>query len=296
VIAGFIDENRELGVEPICRALQVAPSTYYARKARPASARTIRDAMLVSVLTTLWTANYKVYGVRKLWRAAQRTGHDVGRDQVARLMKLAGIEGLRKGKKHRTTRPDPGQPRHPDLVHRSFGADAPDRLWVTDITYVPTWSGFAYACFITDAFSRMIVGWRVAAHMRTDMVLDALEMAAWRRGNLLEGLIAHSDAGSQGGCHRSSQHLDVGGVTCPESAGSSGSRGQCAARSVHQDGRRGGSAISDSGPGSRSPRAVRVRTPPSPWEWHPRLAPGGSERLVGCDHSASSRRPAVTCP
>jgi len=197
VIAGFIDENRELGVEPICRALQVAPSTYYARKARPASARTIRDAMLVSVLTTLWTANYKVYGVRKLWRAAQRTGHDVGRDQVARLMKLAGIEGLRKGKKHRTTRPDPGQPRHPDLVHRSFGADAPDRLWVTDITYVPTWSGFAYACFITDAFSRMIVGWRVAAHMRTDMVLDALEMAAWRRGNILEGLIAHSDAGSQ---------------------------------------------------------------------------------------------------
>jgi len=194
----FIDENRvELGVEPICKALQVAPSTYYAHKSRPPSPRAVRDAVLVAVLTTLWTTNYKVYGVRKLWRAAQRAGHDVGRDQVARLMKLAGIEGLRKGKNHRTTRPDPGQPRHPDLVHRSFGADAPNRLWVTDITYVPTWAGFAYACFITDAFSRMIVGWRVAAHMRTDMVLDALEMAAWRRGNILEGLIAHSDAGSQ---------------------------------------------------------------------------------------------------
>lgn len=111
----------------------MAPSTYYARKARPASPRAIRDAMLVSVLTTLWSANYRVYGVRKLWRAAQRAGHDVGRDQVARLMGIAGIEGLRKGKKLRTTRPDTGQPRHPDLVHRSFGAEAPDRLWVTDI-------------------------------------------------------------------------------------------------------------------------------------------------------------------
>ena len=197
VIVGFIDDNRELGVEPICKALQVAPSTYYAHKARPPSPRAIRDAMLVTVLTTLWSANYKVYGVRKLWRAAQRAGHDLGRDQVARLMKVAGIEGLRRGKKHRTTRSDPGQPRHPDLVHRSFVADAPDRLWVSDITYVPTWSGFAYACFITDAFSKMIVGWRVAAHMKTDMVLDALAMAAWRRGTVLEGLIAHSDAGSQ---------------------------------------------------------------------------------------------------
>jgi putative transposase len=117
--------------QPICRVLQVAPSTYYARRTRPPSTGTMRDALLVAALTTLWSANYKVYGVRKLWRAAQRAGHDVGRDQVARLMGFAGIEGLRRGKKHRTTRPDPGQPRHPDLVHRSFGAGAPDHLWVT---------------------------------------------------------------------------------------------------------------------------------------------------------------------
>jgi putative transposase len=194
----FIDENRaEFGVEPICTVLQVAPSTYYAHKARPPSPRAVRDAVLVTVLTAIWTTNYRVYGVRKLWRAAQRAGHDLGRDQEGRLMKSAGIEGLRRGKKHRTTRPDAGQPRHPDLVERSFGAAAPDRLWVSDLTYVPTWSGFAYVCFITDAFSRMIVGWRVAAHMRTDMVLDALAMAAWRRGTLLDGLVAHSDAGSQ---------------------------------------------------------------------------------------------------
>ena len=213
VIVGFIDENRALGVEPICKALQVAPSTYYARKVRQPSARRVRDAMLVAVLTTLWSANYRVYGVRKLWRAAQRAGHDVGRDQVARLMKTAGIEGLRRGKKHRTTRPGAGQPRHPDLVHRSFGADVPDRLWVSDITYVPTWSGFAYVCFITDAFSRMIVGWRVAAHMRTEMVLDALEMAAWRRGTLLDGLVAHSDAGSQFTSLRYGERLaDLGAV------------------------------------------------------------------------------------
>jgi putative transposase len=179
----FIDENRdELGVGPICRVLQVAPSTYYAKKARPPAARALRDAVLIPVLVALWSANYRVYGARKLWRAAQRAGHDVGRDQVARLMKRAGIEGLHRGRKRRTTRPDPASPRHPDLVERHFVADASNRLWVSDLTYVPTWSGFAYVCFITDAFSRMIVGWRVAAHMRTDMVLDALEMARWHRG------------------------------------------------------------------------------------------------------------------
>ena len=112
-------------------------------------------------------------------------------------MGAAGIEGRRKGAKRRTTRRDPAAARHPDLVERDFSADAPNRLWVTDLTYVATWEGFAYVCFIVDAFSRTIVGWRVATHMRTDMVLDALEMARWRRGTLLEGLIAHSDAGSQ---------------------------------------------------------------------------------------------------
>jgi putative transposase len=198
VIVDFIDANRdELGVEPICKELQVAPSTYYAAKSRPLSARAVRDALLIPILVTLWKDNFKVYGVRKLWRAARRAGHDVGRDQVARLMGAAGIEGRRKGKKRRTTKPDPAAERHPDLVERDFSADRPNALWVSDLTYVATWSGFAYVYFITDAFSRMIVGWRVATHMRTDMVLDALEMARWKRGTVLEGLVSHTDAGSQ---------------------------------------------------------------------------------------------------
>jgi putative transposase len=158
----------------------VAPSTYYAAKARPLSARAVRDAVLVPALVGIWNANYRVDGVRKLWRAAQRAGHDIGRDQVARLLDLAGLEGLRGGKKSKTTKVDPAASRHPDLVERAFVAEAPNRLWVSDLTYVATWSGFAYVYFITDAFSRMIVGWRVASHMKTDMVLDALEMARWR--------------------------------------------------------------------------------------------------------------------
>jgi putative transposase len=198
VIVDFIEENRdEFGVEPICSDLQVAPSTYYAARKRPPSARALRDAYLIPILVGLWTSNFKVYGVRKLWKAAGRAGHDLGRDQVARLMGQAGIEGLVRGKKRKTTRPDTGATRHPDLVKRVFSAERPNALWVSDLTYVATWSGFAYVYFITDAYSRMIVGWRVASHMRTDMVLDALEMARWRRDATLEGLISHTDAGSQ---------------------------------------------------------------------------------------------------
>ena len=165
----FIDENRaELGVEPICRTLQVAPSTYYAAKSRPPSGRSLRDAVLVPLLLALWTANYSVYGAHKLWKAAQRAGYDVGRDQVARLMRLAGMKGARRGRRVVTTRPDKEAARAPDLVKRHFVATRPNALWVTDLTYVATWSGVAYVCFIVDAFSRMVVGWRVAAHMRTE--------------------------------------------------------------------------------------------------------------------------------
>jgi putative transposase len=202
------------GVEPVCTVLrsagvQAAPSTYYEVKARTPSARAQRDAFLGPVLRTLWEDNYRVYGVRKLWKAARRAGHDVGRDQVGRLMRAAGLEGVRRGKRVRTTKADPTAPRHPDLVKREFTAIAPNQLWVTDLTFVPTWAGVAYVCFITDAFSRMIVGWRVASHMRTTMVLDAIEMARWSRGNTLSSLRCHSDAGSQGGFNWSSQHRVV---------------------------------------------------------------------------------------
>jgi putative transposase len=201
LIVSFIDEHRGAhGVEPICSALQVAPSTYYAARKREQqpSARALRDAVLIPLLTALWVANRKVYGAHKLWKAARRAGHDLGRDQVARLMRAAGICGVTRRRSVRTTRRDPDAPRSPDLVQRVFSADRPNALWVTDLTYVPTRTGMAYVCFITDAFSRMIVGWRVAGHMRTDMVLDALEMARRSRGaGRLTGLVTHSDAGSQ---------------------------------------------------------------------------------------------------
>jgi putative transposase len=177
--------------------VSVAPSTYYAAKKRQPSARARRDAQMIPVVRQLWEDNYRVYGARKLWKAAHRGGYDIGRDQVARLMRAAGIAGVRRGKRVRTTRPDPAAPRHPDLVGRDFTATAPNQLWVTDLTYVPSWAGVAYVCFITDAYSRMIVGWRVAPHMRTTMVLDAIEMARWSRGITLAGLRCHSDAGSQ---------------------------------------------------------------------------------------------------
>jgi len=218
VIVDYIDEHRdEFGVESICKVLsghgcKIAPSTYYAAKKRELapSARALRDAVMMQILMVLWVSNRKVYGAHKLWKAAQRAGHDVGRDQVARLMHSMGIEGIsRRRRKVFTTVRDPDGLRAPDLVNRNFTADRPDALWVTDLTYVPTRTGMAYVCFIVDAFSRRIVGWRVAAHMRTDMVLDALEMARRSRGNRrLIGLVTHSDAGSQFTSVRFTERLD----------------------------------------------------------------------------------------
>lgn len=200
----------------------MAPSSYYAAKSRPPSPRAERDAELRPVLRTLWEENYRVYGARKLWKAARRAGHDVGRDQVARLMRLEGIAGAVRTKRVRTTRPEPAAPRHPDLVGRDFTATAPNRLWVTDLTYVPTWAGIAYVCFIIDAFSRTIVGWRVASHMRTTMVLDALEMARWSRGTHLAGLRCHSDAGSQFTSVRYGERLaEIGAVPSTGTVGDS---------------------------------------------------------------------------
>lgn len=213
-MVGFIDDNRsDFGVEPICSTLQVAPSTYYDNKKRPLSARALRDAAMMPILLVLWVANRKVYGAHKLWKAARRAGHDIGRDQTARLMRQLDIRGVSRRRRVRTTVPDDKAQRPPDLVERDFTAEAPNRLWVTDLTFVPTWQGVAYVCFIVDAFSRRIVGWRVAAHMRTGMVLDALEMARWSRGTRLEGLVAHSDAGSQFTSVRYGERLaEVGAV------------------------------------------------------------------------------------
>jgi putative transposase len=192
----FIDAHRDrFGVEPICRALQVAPSSYYAARGRPPSARALRDTELKAAITRVYKENFEVDGAEKLWRQLGREGIQVGRDRVARLMRQLGIRGVVRGKPRRTTTPAEADQRPADLVNRQFTAREPNRLWVADLTYVATWAGFCYAAFVIDAYSRLIVGWRVAGHLRAELALDALEMAIWaRQGAELDSLVHHSDA------------------------------------------------------------------------------------------------------
>lgn len=187
------------GVEPICRVLQVPASTYYARKRRPPSARAVRDAVLLQRIRAVHQANYGVYGTRRVWKQLGRDGIQVARCTVQRLMRADGLQGVRRGGKRRTTISEPAGARPPDLVNRQFVAAGPNQLWLADLTYVRTWEGWVYVAFVLDAFSRMIVGWQLASHLRTDLPLDALEMALWRRqGRLGRGeLLHHSDAGCQ---------------------------------------------------------------------------------------------------
>src|SRR5215213_1487569 len=225
MIVDYIDSHREsFGVEPICAVLaeagiSIAPSTFYARRQARLTDVELDEAYMANQLRSLWQDNWGVYGARKLWHAARRAGHDLGRDQVARLMRLAGIAGTVRGR-HRTmtTQHDQTAPRHPDLVKRGWHAPTGvDQLWVADFSYVWTLAGFVYVAFVVDVFSRRILGWRVTTTRHTAMVTDALRQALQvrRRGEhewLTAGLIHHSDAGSQGGFNRSSQHLDRGGA------------------------------------------------------------------------------------
>ena len=176
--------------------LQFAPSAYYAARDRPLSARSVRDAELTVEIRRVFDDNFGVYGVDKLWRQLRREGFDVGRDQVARLMRAMGLRGAARGKTKRTTVADRRTERPADLVKRNFTAPAPNRLWVADITYVWTTRGFCYVAFVVDVFSRMIVGWRVSLSLRADLALDALEMAIWSRHSV-EGVVHHSDRGVQ---------------------------------------------------------------------------------------------------
>jgi putative transposase len=198
-MTAFITARRErFGVEPICKALQVAPSTYYAAVSRQPSARAVRDEELKAEISRVHQSNFGVYGVRKVWRQMLREEVPVGRDRVARLMTDVGLVGVTRGRAKRTTIPAQVQQRPGDLVERQFTAPAPNRLWVADLTYVATWSGFCYVAFVLDAFSHRIVGWRVAAFLHAELALDALEMAIWtRRGVSLDGLVHHSDRGVQ---------------------------------------------------------------------------------------------------
>ena len=195
----LIDAHRDRwGVEPICQALEVAPSTYYAATSRPTSARRLRDEELKVEIVRVHEENFGVYGVEKIWRQLNREGIRVGRDRVARLMRELNLEGAVRGKRKRTTVASELDERPADLVDRNFRAPAPNRLWVADLSYVSTWSGFVFVAFIVDAFSRSIVGWRVSDSLHAELALDALEMALWARGNKeTEGLVHHSDRGVQ---------------------------------------------------------------------------------------------------
>jgi putative transposase len=219
----YIDAHRDrFGVEPICRTLQVAPSSYYAARRRPPSARERSDAQLTPKILKVFNDNYRVYGARKLWRQLHREGVRVGRDRVARLMRTLGITGVVRGKTRRTTIADPAATRAPDLVNRQFTATRPNQLWVSDFTYVASWSGTVYVAVVIDVFSRLIVGWRAATTMRTELVLDALEMAIWRRASVLDGLICHSDAGSQYTSIRYTERLaEIGAAPSVGSVGDS---------------------------------------------------------------------------
>jgi putative transposase len=208
VVVAFVDDQRDrFGVEPICAALtrhgvQIAPSTYYAAKARPPSRRARRDAeLLVEIRRVHGVVGKGLYGARKVWHQLRRDGVEVARCTVERLMRADGLVGVSRGQKRvRTTVRDDTAPRPPDLVNRDFSASRPNQLWLVDFTYVPTWSGMAFTAFVSDAFSRRIVGWRTATRMLTDLPLDALEMALWIRdgsGQDVTGVIHHSDAGSQ---------------------------------------------------------------------------------------------------
>jgi putative transposase len=222
-MTAFIDDHRErFGVEPICDTLQIAPSTYFAAKSRPMSARAQSDAALKPELERIHRENFGVYGIEKLWRQAQREGLDVGRDRTARLMRGLGIRGVVRGKGKRTTLPAPETERPEDLVQRQFTATAPNQTWVADITYVWTWAGFCYVAFIIDVFSRRIVGWRVSTSLSAALVLDALEMAIWSRGEDLTGLVHHSDRGVQYLSIKYTERLaEVGAITSVGSRGDS---------------------------------------------------------------------------
>jgi transposase InsO family protein len=217
MMVSFIDEQRNShGVEPICKELPIAPSTYYEHKARETDPERLppmvkRDQELSVEIERVWEDNFRVYGARKVWRQLQREDFEVARCTVERLMKRLGIQGVIRGAKRWTTVPDETLPQPADHVKRQFVATRPNQMWVADISFVATWSGFVYVAFIIDVFARWIVGWRVSRSLRTDLVLDALEQALWSRQET-DGLIHHSDRGSQYLSIRYTERLAEAGI------------------------------------------------------------------------------------
>jgi putative transposase len=221
----FIQAHQaQWGVEPICRVLQIAPSSYYAAVRRPPSARRQRDAVLRVAIRRAWDAHRQVYGADKVWAQLNREGTRVARCTVERLMRELGLRGVVRGRRSiRTTCPDTASERPADLVARQFRAAGPNRLWVADLTYIKTHSGWVYVAFIVDVFARFVVGWQASRSPRTDLALDALEMALWaRRAGRSHGLIHHSDRGVQYLAVRYTERLaEAGGVASVGSRGAS---------------------------------------------------------------------------
>jgi putative transposase len=213
----FVDAHREeYGVEPICRVVPIAPSTYYEEKARHAdptrrSARAQRDERLLPEIHRVWRKNHDVYGAKKVWKQLNRERVLVARCTVARLMKQSGLRGVVRGATCRTTIPELAAAQAQDLVQRNFTVNRPNVLWIADITYVATWRGFVYTAFVFDAFSRRIVGWRVSASLRSDLALDALEQALYDR-ETDDGLIHHRDRGTQYLSIRYTERLAEAGI------------------------------------------------------------------------------------
>jgi len=250
----FIDDHRDTyGVEPICRVLPIAPSTYHERVAQRQdptrlSARAQQDVALKPEIARVFAENFAVYGVRKVWRQMMREGFPVARCTVARLMREMGLAGVIRGKPVRTTVSDKAAPCPLDHVNRTFYAPAPNMLWVSDFTYVATWAGFVYVAFVIDTYARRIVGWRASRTAHASFVLDALEQALHdRRPAHRGGLIHHSDRGSQGGFNRSSQRFENGGMRWISRSGAR--TGAHDHRCVHQGGHllRAGASASNSG-------------------------------------------------
>ena len=220
-MTAFIEEKRDaFGVEQVCRVLEVPVSTFYARRSRVPSARDLSDLELLARIGEARSGYRKAYGARKTWKELKRRDVEVGRDQVARVMRQNGLEGKRKGGKKRTTiAEETATERTRDLLQRDFTATGPNQKWLCDLTYVRTWNGFVYLAFVLDCYSRMIVGWQLARHMRAELVVDALEMANGLR-RPAEGLIAHSDRGSQYCSVTYTERLDEFGIA--PSVGSKG--------------------------------------------------------------------------
>jgi transposase InsO family protein len=214
-VSAFIESERgRFGVEPICQALDVSASAYYQRASGERSARQVEDERLLELIREIHARNYYAYGSWRMWQALRRAGEEVGRGRVERLMRANGIRGAkRRGKPWRTTVADPAALRPPDLVERHFSACRSNELWCADFTYLRCWEGPVFFAFVIDVFSRTIVGWQFADHMRTDLVLDALRMALAQRGPGADvAVVHHSDAGSQYTSYDYSQTLDDHGL------------------------------------------------------------------------------------